>query len=97
MIQYTTGYKRNDYRRTWVDCVSFCLLATSLLVFFSKMIYLIRPETFAVVSLYMIPYGLLLASIFLPVEFLIFSFFDTQKADISRHLQFFLIWDSYSF
>ncbi len=23
MIQYTTGYKRNDYRRTWVDRLSF--------------------------------------------------------------------------
>ena len=67
----------------------FCLLATPLLVFFSKMIYLIRPETFAVVPLHIIPYGLLLASIFLPVEFLIFSFFDTQKADIIAALTIF--------
>lgn len=60
----------------------FCLLATPLLIFFSKIIHIIKPETFAVIPLHIVPYGLLLAAIFLPVEFFIFSFFDAQKADI---------------
>ncbi len=67
----------------------FCLVATPLLIFFSKMIHMIKPEMFAVVPLHIVPYGLLLASIFLPIEFLIYYFFDTQKADIIAALAIF--------
>lgn len=67
----------------------FCFLATPLLIFFSKIIHMMKPEMFAVVPLHIIPYGLLLASLFLPIEFLIFSFFDTQKADIIAALAMF--------
>jgi len=67
----------------------FCLLATPLLIFFSKIIHVIKPEKFAVVPLHIVPYGLLLAAVFLPVEFLIFYFFDTQKADIIAALAIF--------
>lgn len=67
----------------------FCLVATPLLIFFSKMIHMIKPEMFAVVPLHIVPYGLLLAAIFLPIEFLIYYFFDTQKADIIAALAIF--------
>ena len=67
----------------------FCLVATPLLVFFSKIIHAIKPEMFAVVPLHIVPYGLLLVAVFLPMEFLIFYFFDTQKADIIAALAMF--------
>lgn len=67
----------------------FSLVATPLLVFFSKIIHAIKPEMFAVVPLHIVPYGLLLVAVFLPMEFLIFYFFDTQKADIIAALAMF--------
>lgn len=67
----------------------FCLVATPLLVFFSKIIHAIKPEKFAVVPFHIVPYGLLLVAVFLPMEFLIFYFFDTQKADIIAALAMF--------
>ncbi len=67
----------------------FCLAATPLLIFFSKTIHLIKPEMFAAVPLHIIPYGLLLTAVFLPIEFLIFCFLDTQKADIAAALAIF--------
>lgn len=67
----------------------FCLAATPLLIFFSKILHIIKPEMFAVVPFHIIPYGLLLAAVFLPIEFLIFCFFDTQKADIIAALAIF--------
>lgn len=67
----------------------FCLLATPLLIFFSVMIHMIKPEMFAIIPLHIVPYGLLLVAIFLPVEFFIFYFFDTQKADIIAALAMF--------
>lgn len=67
----------------------FCLLATPLLIFFSVIIHMIKPKMFAIVPLHIVPYGLLLVAIFLPVEFFIFYFFDTQKADIIAALAMF--------
>lgn len=67
----------------------FCLLATPLLIFFSVIIHMIKPDMFAIVPLHIVPYGLLLVAIFLPVEFFIFYFFDTQKADIIAALAMF--------
>ncbi len=63
--------------------------ATPLFIFFSKIIHIIKPEMFAVVPFHVIPYGLLFATVFLPIEFLIFHFFDTQKADIVAALAIF--------
>lgn len=60
----------------------FCLLATPLLIFCSGIVHSIKPDTFAVVPFHIVPCGLLLTAVFLPIEFLIFCFFDTQKADI---------------
>lgn len=60
----------------------FCLLATPLLIFWSGIAHIIKPDTFAVVPFHIVPGGLLLAAIFLPTEFFIFCFFDAQKADI---------------
>lgn len=67
----------------------FCWLATPLLIFFSVIIHMIKPEMFAIVPLHIVPYGLLLVAIFLPIEFFIFYFFDTQKADIIAALAMF--------
>jgi len=67
----------------------FCLIATPFVVFFSNIFCLIRPEMFAAVPIYILPYGFLLAAVFLPIEFLIFYFFETQKADIIAALALF--------
>jgi len=67
----------------------FCLIATPLAVFFSNIICFIKPEMFAAIPIHILPYGFLLVTVFLPVEFLIFSFFETQKADIIAALAFF--------
>lgn len=58
------------------------LIATPFVLLFSNIIHLIKPDMFAAVSIHIVPYGLLLFSIFLPIEFLIFYLFDAQKADI---------------
>ncbi|WP_310603519.1 ABC-2 transporter permease [Anaerosporobacter sp.] len=67
----------------------FCLIATPLLVLFSVVTHVIRPEIFAVVQVNILPHGLLLASVFMPIEFLIFQIFEAQKADIIGALVFF--------
>lgn len=67
----------------------FCFIATPLLVLFSNIIHLIKPEMFAVLPIHILPYGILLASVFLPIEFLIFYLFDAQKADIIAALAVF--------
>lgn len=67
----------------------FCLVATPLLVLFSNIIHLIKPEMFAAVPLRILPCGMLFAAVFLPVEFLIFYAFETQKADIIAALAVF--------
>lgn len=60
----------------------FCLIATPLLVLFSNIIHMVKPEMFAAVPVHILPYGILLVAVFLPIEFLIFYLFETQKADI---------------
>lgn len=60
----------------------FCLIATPLLILFSNIIHMIKPEMFASVPVHILPFGILLVSVFLPISFLIFYFFETQKADI---------------
>ncbi len=67
----------------------FCLIATPLIIFFSNVTHMIKPEIFAVVQLHILPYGLLLVVIFMPIEFLIFYMFDAQKADIIGALMLF--------
>ena len=67
----------------------FCLAATPLFIFFYQILHIFKPDMFAVVPFHIIPYGLLLATVFLPIEFLIFFFFDTQKADIVAALAIF--------
>lgn len=68
----------------------FCLGATPLFVLSSHIIHRLKPETFAAVSIHILPYGMLLATIFLPIGFLIFYLFETQKADIIAALAMFL-------
>lgn len=60
----------------------FCLVATPLLLLLSHITHMIKPEMFAVIQPHILPYGLLLAATFIPIEFLIFYIFETQKADI---------------
>lgn len=67
----------------------FCLITTPLLVLFSGITHAIKPEMFAVVQTHILPYGLLLVAVFLPIEFLIFYMFETQKADIIAALALF--------
>ncbi len=67
----------------------FCFIATPLLILFSNIIHLIKPEMFAAVPIHILPYGILLVAVFLPIEFLIFYLFETQKADIIAALAIF--------
>lgn len=67
----------------------FCLIATPLIVLFSIINHAIKPEMFAVVQTYILPYGLLFVAVFLPLEFLIFYLFEAQKADIIGALALF--------
>jgi hypothetical protein len=67
----------------------FCIIATPLLILFSRITHAIKPETFAVFQTHILPYGLLLVAIFIPIEFLIFYMFETQKADIIGALAIF--------
>ncbi len=67
----------------------FCLIATPLLILFSSIIHAIKPEMFAVIQTNILPYGLLLVAVFIPIEFLIFYMFETQKADIIGALAIF--------
>jgi len=60
----------------------FCFIATPLLVLFSNITHAIKPDMFAIIQPYIIPYGLLLVITFLPIEFLVFYLFESQKADI---------------
>lgn len=60
----------------------FCIIATPLLAMFLYITNAIKPEMFALVQPHILPYGLLLTTIFMPIEFLIFYIFETQKADI---------------
>ncbi|MPW24225.1 hypothetical protein GC105_00235 [Alkalibaculum sp. M08DMB] len=60
----------------------FCLISTPLLILFSIITNAIKPEMFAVIQTHILPYGLLLVAVFIPIEFLIFYMFETQKADI---------------
>jgi len=60
----------------------FCLIATPLLILFSGITHAIKPEMFAIVQTNILPYGLLLVAVFMPIEFLIFYIFEAQKADI---------------
>lgn len=60
----------------------FCLITTPLIIFFSIIIHMIKPDMFAVVQPHILPYGLLLYATFMPIEFLIFYMFDARKADI---------------
>ncbi|MGG6311633.1 ABC-2 transporter permease [Paenibacillus macerans] len=67
----------------------FCLIATPLLILFSNITHAIKPEMFAVVQTHILPFGLLLIAVFIPIEFLIFYMFETQKADIIGALSIF--------
>jgi hypothetical protein len=67
----------------------FCLVATPLLVIFSNVTHVIKPEMFAVLQSHVLPYGLLLVATFVPLEFLIFYMFEAQKADIIGALAIF--------
>lgn len=67
----------------------FCLIATPLLILFSSITHAIKPEMFAVMQIHILPYGLLLVAVFMPIEFLIFYMFETQKADIIGALAIF--------
>ena len=60
----------------------FCVIAAPLLVLFSHATHAIVPETFAIIQLHILPYGLLLTAICMPIEFLLFYIIETQKADI---------------
>jgi hypothetical protein len=60
----------------------FCFIATPLLVLFSGITHALKPEMFAIVQTHILPYGLLLVAVFIPIEFLIFYVFEAQKADI---------------
>jgi hypothetical protein len=60
----------------------FCIFATPLLILFSNITHAIKPEMFAVIQPHILPYGLLLVSTFIPMEFSIFYIFEAQKADI---------------
>jgi len=44
---------------------------------------------FAIVQTHILPYGLLLVAVFMPIEFLIFYMFEAQKADIIGALAIF--------
>lgn len=67
----------------------FCLVAAPLFNLFSNVTYAIKPEMFAIIQPHILPYGLLLAAVFIPIEFLIFYMFETQKADIIGALALF--------
>jgi hypothetical protein len=67
----------------------FCFIATPLVILFSGITHAIKPEIFAVVQMHILPYGLLLVAVFIPLEFLIFYMFETQKADIIGALAIF--------
>jgi hypothetical protein len=67
----------------------FCFLATPLIILFSNIIHIIKPEMFAVIQIHTLPYGVLLVAVFIPLEFLIFYMFETQKADIIGALAIF--------
>jgi hypothetical protein len=67
----------------------FCLIATPLLVLFSYITHGIKPEMFAIMQTHILPYGLLLVAVFMPIEFLIFYKFEAQKADIIGALAIF--------
>lgn len=67
----------------------FCLIATPLLVLFSGITHAIKPEMFAIVQTHILPYGFLLVATFMPIEFLIFYMFESQKADIIGALAIF--------
>jgi hypothetical protein len=60
----------------------FCFIATPLLILFSTIAHAIIPEMFAILQPHILPHGLLLLAVFVPVEFLIFYMFEAQKADI---------------
>lgn len=66
-----------------------CLIATPLVILFSNITHAIKPVTFAVVQTHILPYGLLLIVVFIPIEFLIFYMFEAQKADIIGALAIF--------
>ncbi|KUO69665.1 MAG: hypothetical protein APF77_15350 [Clostridia bacterium BRH_c25] len=67
----------------------FCLIATPLLILFSSITHAIKPEMFAVMQAHILPNGLLLVAVFMPIEFLIFYMFEAQKADIIGALAIF--------
>lgn len=67
----------------------FCLIATPLLLLFSSITHAIKPEMFAVMQIHILPYGLLLVAVFMPIEFLIFYLLEAQKADIVGALAIF--------
>lgn len=67
----------------------FCLIATPLLILFSSITHAIKPEMFAVMQIHILPYGLLLVAVFMPIEFLIFYLLEAQKADIVGALAIF--------
>lgn len=68
----------------------FCLTAAPLLLLFSGIAHAIKPDLFAVINISLIPFGLLLITVFMPMEFLIFYIFEAQKADIIAALAPFL-------
>jgi hypothetical protein len=60
----------------------FCFIATPLLILFSNIAHALKPKMFAVMQIHILPKGLLLFAVFMPIEFLIFYMFEAQKADI---------------
>lgn len=60
----------------------FCLFAIPVTVLFSYIYHSIKPNLFASVPLDVLGMGVLLASVFIPLEFVVFEVMDTQKADI---------------
>lgn len=67
----------------------FCFIATPLVILFSSITHAIKPEMFAVIQTHILPDGLLLVAVFMPIEFLIFYMFEAQKADIIGALAIF--------
>ncbi len=67
----------------------FGFIATPILLLSSHILHALKPETYAIIQPSIIPYGLVLFVVFMPIEFLLFYLFEAQKADIIGALALF--------
>lgn len=70
------------FKARFIIVYLFCIISTPVLILFSYITHMIKPDLFGIMTLSIIPYGLLLGSILVAIETQIFYIFEAQKADI---------------